>query len=374
MKKPFKLVFALCLGFLALLVVFRFTNQEVVSAETVEYMVTFNYNKDRVLSYILDETGNIAKSLENYTTSVSSGGYAVETKTPNSVINQYYSYTWTVDGVDVNLNNYVITKNTEFLAKWTPKEYKVYFNYSGVESEITNLVSQVRFTVESPRIVLYTPNRPNYAFKGWYDNPNDEGSIQYLYITPKSVGDKVLYAKFSPIEYYIEYNTEATHNNPRGYNVEDLDFDLQEPTLYGHIFKGWYLDKECTLPVTKIDCSEGGNIELYPKWDLETYKVTYILPNGLTKVMETEYGSTADLPKLEKSIFEIVITSTSRNNITEDTTIEIKLVNIWYVYLIAIVLVVGTITIIVVVKKRREKTHNNLRNVYQSNTSKRRKY
>ena len=80
-----------------------------------------------------------------------------------------------------------------------------------------------------------------------------------------------------------------------------------------------------------------------------------------------DYGDTAALPDIDKSIFEVVKTDISRKNITENTTIRVELVNIWYVYLIALVLVIGIIALVIVLKKRRENTHNKLRYVYQSN-------
>lgn len=384
MMRKCKIVLALCLGIISLLSVMGIGNKTLtVGADSAYNLVTFNYNKDRVLSYIVDKNTNpelkaeIENSLKEHVVYVSDGGHARPNVEPHSIINNYYTYEWTnVNGDVVDPSTYSITEDTVFFAKWTPKEFKAYLNYGGIENEITNLVTNYTFTVESPRIVLYTPRRPNYVFVGWYDTPNDIASKQYMYIESKSVGDKRLYAKFAPMEYYIDYNTDAEHNNPRKYHVENDDITLLEPTLYGHIFKGWYADTKFNTPVTNIDCSKGGNIELYAKWELEVYEVTYILPNGLTKVVEVEYGKKVDLPKLNKSIFEIVKTDVSRKNITEDTTIEITLVNIWYVYVIAIMVIAGTVATIILVKKKRENTHNTLRNMYYSNSGRnnKRKY
>lgn len=370
MKKRLRCIFVLCLSVLALVVLFNY-NGMVVRAESTQYSVTFDFDKNRVLKYITDEGGKISSSLKSTRMVVGYGAHAVEPAQPSSAVLQSYTYSWTVNGVEVDVDNYAITQDTTFVAKWTPRSYKVYFRFGGVESEVVNKIDSIAFTIESPRIVLYTPIRPNYAFRGWYETPNDSGTMQMLYISPKSVGDKILYAKFSPIEYYIEYNTSATHNNPRGYNVEDGDISLESPSLYGHIFKGWYLDKQFKTPISTIDCSEGGNINLYAKWELETYNVTYVLPSGDTSVVEVEYGTTAQLPKMQKSIFEVVKTDKSRDNITEDTTIKIEIVNIWYVYVIVLVALGGGITLAILLKKKRENAHNNLRNIYYSNLSRR---
>lgn len=374
MKRLMKYILAICISILAVGSIVASPSTTSL-ADSGYHNVTFNYNKDRVLAYLPDEDGTIESTLNSYTITVADGGYAVETRKPNNAISNYYSYVWTVDGVQVDIDNYAITKDTIFYASWTPKQYKVYFWYDGEKSEITIWVSQIKFNVESPRITLYKPVREHYVFKGWYENYNDAGAIQYLYIYPRSIGDKNLYARFSPLEYYIDYHTDATHNNPRGYNVEDDDFTLLEPTLEGHIFKGWFTDTNYTNAINSVDCSTGGNLNLYAKWDLETYKVTYILPNGVKRVVETQYGHTAELPKIDKSVFEIVKTSVSRNNITKDTVIEIELVNIWYVYVIALLVVIAIVAIVIVSKRKKEKTHNTLRTIYQANTNKnKRKY
>lgn len=366
MKSKFKCIAVLIFCMMAMICVVGLQQKD-VSADTEFHTATFHYNKERVLKHVVDETGNIADSLKSYTVTVEHGKCATETRTIDNSIFQYYTYTWTVGGVEVDLDNYAITKDTAFFAEWTPKEYKVYYSYGGVEDEIINLQESVTFTVESPRIKLYTPERPNYAFKGWYDTPNDEGSVQAIYIYPRSIGDKIYFAKFYPIEYYINYNTDASHNNPRGYNVLDSDFSLLDPSKEGHIFKGWYLDSNYQTSINSVDCSVGGNLDLYAKWELETYDVTYILPDGTTQVVVTEYGKTAKLPKINKSIFEIVKTDVSRDNITEDVIIEIELVNICYIYVIAILLLAGITTLIIYVRKRRERVHNNLRTIYHSN-------
>lgn len=373
MKKRLKCLVAICLGLLSLACLMGMPRTE-IKADSNYHTVTFNYNSNSVLTYLPDND-TIKDSLKSYAIIVANGGYAVESRTPSSLINPYYTYEWTIDGqVVVDISNYVITDDTMFIALWTPKNYKVEYNYSGFENEITNLESGFTYNVESSRIYLYRPNRLHYVFKGWFSSLNNSSAIQQLYIEPRSTGDKTYYAKFSPIQYYINYNTDATHENVLSYNVEDDNISLLAPSKYGHIFKGWYLDKTFKTPVSEIDCSNGGNLELYAKWELEVYEVTYILPSGVTKVVEVEYGKKASLPNLDKSIFEIVKTSVSRNNITQDTTIELEYVNIWYVYVLVLGLIAGTITLIIVLKKKRENTHNTLRQVYRSNASNKRKY
>lgn len=374
MKKFLRCLIVLILSVLAINIVTDFNYKNVFASSNV-CTVTFNFNRDIVLKYLEDKNGSIASSLKTYSVDVAYGEMVEETRTVNGAVSQYYTYTWTVDGEEIDLDTFRVTRDTALFAKWTPKKSTVYFHYNGVENEITNYISKIDYSIESGLIVIPEPIRPNYIFLGWFENPNDRGSIVSMYIRPTDIGDKNLYALFSPVEYYISYDTDAVHNNPRGYNVEDNDITLLSPSKEGHIFQGWYTDKNFQNHITQIDCSRGGNLNLYVKWQLEKYIVTFILPNGVTRDVETEYGKTAELPSIQKSIFEIVRTDISRENITGDTIIQIELVNIWYVYFIALVAIVAIIVAIIIVKKKREIVYNRLRQVYYSNVNKnKRKY
>ena len=326
MKKYRNLIF---LGLMLLLAVFfvRVNDTTTISAETSTHTVTFNFNTGRISKYLPSTEQGLINSLQTYTVQVADGGYAEENK-EHYGIGLYYKYNWTVDGKIVNLSTYPITKDTTFVATWKPIEYTVTFQFNSaqVKNEITNLETYLDFTIESDRIDFYIPNRPNYVFNGWYMAGD---FTTWLYLPAGSVGDKYLTARFTPIEYEINYNTDlAGVLTARTYNVEDPNITLVDATKKGHIFKGWYADSSFKTKITEIECRHGGNISIYPKWELEVYTVKYIMPDGTIQYVETEYGKTAEKPEVEKSIFEIITTDVSRKNITEDTTINVKIVNI----------------------------------------------
>lgn len=51
------------------------------------------------------------------------------------------------------------------------------------------------------------------------------------------------------------------------YTIEN---EVVLPTLSANVeFLRWYLDKECTKPITKIEKGTTGNIILYAKWNLK---------------------------------------------------------------------------------------------------------
>lgn len=341
-----------------------------VHAESNYHHVTFDYNASQILEYI-PENESIIESLKSYVTSVAYGELVSE-RLPSSLISPYYNYHWTVNGVAVNLDNYRITRDVTLKAVWTPVRYSVQYRFENeeIKNAVTNLQPGFTFTVESERIDLYRPIVPNYYFLGWFDG-NDP--LEHWYLPAKSITDKVFTAKFKPIDYSINFNTDATIYNVTRYNVENENITLNAPSKEGHIFKGWYSDKGFNNKVTEINCSIGGNLNLYPKWELEKYKVTYILPDGKVEVVETEYGKKAELPKnFKKSIFQVIKTDVSRKDITSDTIIRISTVSIWYVYVLGLMVIGGIIALIICIKKKRDNAHNKLRQFYHSNSS--RKY
>jgi len=337
--------------------------KSVVSADTI--VVSFDYNLERIEKYLPSE---LTKNIIN-TSYTLEGMHAEEQISINQSILFYYDYVWTVDGVEVDLVDYIVTKDTTFVATWTPKEYKIYYSYMTEEekTQITNLQLIDSYSIEN-HVVYYRPERPNYVFIDWYSSPKFNDNEICIYTDTYAIGDKVIYAKWQPIEYYINYHTDANNeNNPYSYNVESVDHVLEEPVKEGHIFKGWYLDKYCTYKYDTIKHGSSGNLDLYPLWELEEYDVKYIMPDGKSQVVKVKYGSIAEPPKNINNIFELVIYDGNRNNVTSDMVINVKYVNIWYVYVIALILIISIILTIVLVTIRKRKQLHKLRYIYQSN-------
>lgn len=364
MNKHKRLLFSIALFVMALTIFVCRDSGDVYASTT--YQVTFNYNPPVVADYL---PANILSTLRMYTIEVAEGDCAVETTKPREELNSYYTYIWTVGGEVVDISTYPITKNTTFVAKYTPVEYTIHYSYSAQEAiEIKNIVYEINYTVETPRIDFYRPVRDNYTFVDWYSSSSLSDDYLKLYKADYDIGDLYLYAKWIANEYTINYNTDAENlDNPATYTIEDGDIILEEPTKAGYTFVGWYLDENFTTPCTKIASGTTGNLNLYPKWNPNTLNVTYILPDGTTEIVSVEYGKTASMPKtLSSSIFDIVQTDVSRDNITEDVTIRIKTTNIWYVYLIALILIVATSAILVIKTKRKNSSLNKMRVKYQS--------
>ena len=61
--------------------------------------------------------------------------------------------------------------------------------------------------------------------------------------------------------------------NPDVYE-EGEELVLAEPTRENHVFKGWFTDKACTQPISKISSDMRGDVTLYAKWHLKALNIT----------------------------------------------------------------------------------------------------
>ena len=332
-----------------------------------DFLVIFDYNADALSENLMDGY----RALTNESQFVEDGGYVVDFPSAfNSEIlkklKNYYYLTWTLNGDAVNPNECAINSNTTFVAKWEAKKYKIFYENLPYEKEYDE------YSIESGRINYFRPYKDHYIFLDWCTTSYYNLWTVETYRPAGSIGDVILYAHWLPREYSITYHTDAENKyNPVSYNIESADIRLIAPTKEGHQFKGWYLDPDCTQSITTITKGSYGDIDLYAKWQALTYKVTYTLPDGTKQVVMCEYGQKADLPEIKKSIFEIVQTDVSRENITGNTKITIKLHNIWYLYVLGVVVIAGVLVAIVFAVKKNKERHIKLRYMYHSNARKR---
>lgn len=352
------------------LISFIFPYQKDISASD-KYTVIIDYNLDEIKYYL---PAHICNSINNEIKTVNRGEI-IEIPALTQTLNCYYKCVFTENGNIYDFNT-PVTKDMCIVANWTPIEYTIHYNYlENEENEIKNIEYTRKYTIEDGKINYYRPERDYFIFIDWYTSSSLNDQFLAIYKTEYSIGDIYLYAKWRPVDFKINYNTDAKniYNLPT-YNVNSLAFDLNAPEKEGHIFEGWYLDKEFTRKCTRIDSSFKGDLNLYPKWKKEVYTVTYILPNGTKATINVEYGDTVKLPETNNNIFEVIKTDVSRKNITGDTTINISYVNIWYIYLIGLLLIVSVTILITLAIIKKKRNISKLRYVYSVTNNKTRRW
>ena len=359
-RKSFALLF---LGIVAMFLGI-FGAKEKVSA-TSDITISFDFNIERIEEYL---PKNFFAGLNNFSENYS---YDEQVSFPNipQTICTYYKYNWTCDGEKIDTESYTATENKTFKIQWQPIEYTIYYNYLTSEEtqEIINFKATDTYSVEK-QVQYYKPKRPHYYFIDWYSSSEFKDNEIEIYTDKFAQGDKCIYAKWTPIEYTINYHTDAKNlDNPASYNVESPTYMLQTPIKEGHIFKGWFYDQNYTNQALKITKGDFGNLDLYPLWELQTYNVTYILPDGEKEIVTVEYGKDAEKPSVKTGIFQILSYSASTSNITDDAEIIVSYVSIWYVYVIGLLVLTGIVFAIVFAVKNRNKKLHKLRMIYQSN-------
>lgn len=183
---------------------------------------------------------------------------------------------WTDSYQKEPLVNYVLKRgsygNKNLFAHYIPKQYYIIFDPNG--GKLKNKNKTVSFNEKIG--ILPVPTKTGYTFVGWKDQ-NDKKidshtSFQYT-------EDLTLYAKWRPNTYSVQLNTKGGILDTTSLIVTYDDFypKLPIPTKLGYSFEGWYYKGMLIDEYTLVD--RNFNHELYAKWRLNTYTVTYLNPN-----------------------------------------------------------------------------------------------
>lgn len=122
----------------------------------------------------------------------------------------------------------------------------------------------------------------SYFFEGWYLHPDFSGPEITEIDDAMPFGNLTLYAKWdAEIKINYDYGTrEGVFNpNPETLLISERPFTLEEASLPGYKFLGWYLRSDFSGPkITKIDHTfPVESITLYAKFGAEIYTITYDL-------------------------------------------------------------------------------------------------
>lgn len=156
-------------------------------------------------------------------------------------------------------------------AKWNALDYRISYELNGG----TNAENPDGYDVSDLPVSLHAPSRTGYIFKGWYMGEN-----RVLAIPVGTTGNVVVSAKWEPITYTIDFDTNGglPTLSSIDYTIESDSFTLQEITKIGYTFDGWYNGE---TKVTEITTGTYGNMTLVAKWTADLYTISYDLADGV---------------------------------------------------------------------------------------------
>ena len=189
-----------------------------------------------------------------------------------SLVNKTVGYTfdgWYTEknvGTGEKVSGIVLGRTGDIIvyAHWALEVYTI--TYHNVEG-LTN-TNPTTYTVETDTFEVSDISKTGYTFDGWFA---DEALTQLadISIEKGNTGNIVLYAKFTVIEYAIEYvlygGTIEDGSNPSIYTVED-EIDLSNPILTDNTFVGWFTLAEGGKLITKLEQGTTGPLTLYARW------------------------------------------------------------------------------------------------------------
>ena len=184
---------------------------------------------------------------------------------------------------------YELTKGTTgnklLYAKWATGYTIEYETNGGVNPD------DLEVGYYKEEIVLPIPTRKSYDFIGWYLNKDFSGDI-ITKIEASDSGDKVFYARWELI-YQINYELNGgilEEGYDTTYNKLD-EIILPIPQKHGYKFLGWFEKEDFSdNKVDKITKGTESDLKFYAKWELQTYKIEYVLNGGtLVEIAKKEF-------------------------------------------------------------------------------------
>ncbi|RJP61813.1 MAG: hypothetical protein C4543_02940, partial [Ignavibacteriales bacterium] len=150
-------------------------------------------------------------------------------------------------------------------------------------SAVTSITQDYMTAVTQPT----DPTKEGYTFGGWY---SDEGLTTAFSFTTMPAEDIMLYAKWDLAQFTISFESNG------GSLIDSITQDYlstvtssENPTKQGYTFDGWFSDNTLTTSYN-FTTMPSEDITVYAKWNPNLYEVTFVLNNGETNVIETDYA------------------------------------------------------------------------------------
>ena len=163
-------------------------------------------------------------------------------------------------------------------ALWTAINYTITFDSAG-GSTVAPITQGYETAITPPAV----PNKDGYTFIGWNPELPEKMPLNGLAVT--AAWEIVLYN----ITYHLNGGT--NHNdNPSTYTILTPTIEFKEATKEGHSFSGWYDAIEGGSRVYDIQQGSFGDVNLYARYTVKEYTITYYVDNVSYKEEKYDYG------------------------------------------------------------------------------------
>ncbi len=174
-------------------------------------------------------------------------------------------------------------------AQWAPLNYRIRYydgenllNIDGEDPQITPNTYSYSDS-QANEITPSEPQKEHYSFDGWCNNAELTGECSKTITIPAGTIDtQSFYAKWTPVQYRIEYNLgagvlESGETNPIECSMDTQGITLNNPVWTGYEFTGWCLAGEsCDTPNKNVEISAcEGPRKYIANYDLKKYSITY---------------------------------------------------------------------------------------------------
>lgn len=252
--------------------------------------VTLEFGDEYLIDYSLEYETNGGNEIEGMTSTTHLPEVLpIPTKEGYKFLGWYYDVEFTGTAVPgARLNG-----DTTLYAKWQELyNIQLYLNEGFLSPGTPETYSNVEYFPD-----ISTPMKEGYTFLGWYLDENCTISSNYQ-IDDLLTEDLNLYAKWERKQVTIIFETNGGSDIdmllvPSPYVVANLPI----PTKEGYIFKGWYTDENCNIPV-----SEGVHIEsdttFYANWEEKIYLEIVYMEN-IYKFSKNDVINMNEFPSLD---------------------------------------------------------------------------
>ena len=207
----------------------------------------------------------------------------------NPTKNGYVFDGWTLDGNSVvNLENYTVTQNVTFTAKFT-KLYSVAFRYE--DSTLKTDTVKSGYYAVAPE----TTSTAYKVFNGWKVN-----GIAVVVGEYRITADTVFVADIT-YKYDVKFMADGKAHNTQIVERNGKPTVPSNPTKANYVFVGWSLDGTNTVDVGKHIVTE--NVTFTALFRVDKFTVTFKNGNTTVATQEVQNGGYASKPSYDSETF-----------------------------------------------------------------------